>query len=240
MTSSEKPFVIVDAGNTSVKVAHVKNSQILSVHRFAQVSDALTTISDADVVCASVLNENFRQFFIERGTSFYQITHQSTLPFKSAYGSMETIGVDRLCNMAAAFKLFGSQNCLVVDIGTCIKFDFISENNVYLGGSIAPGIELRYKALYEHTSQLPMLDFKSAVSIIGEDTNKSMHSGVINGIQHEIQGMIMRYEKDFGDLKILITGGDASYFEFPQKSNIFANKNLTLEGIVEIYEINAL
>ena len=240
MTSSEKPFVIVDAGNTSVKVAHVKNSQILSVHRFAQVSDALTTISDADVVCASVLNENFRQFFIERGTSFYQITHQSTLPFKSAYGSMETIGVDRLCNMAAAFRLFGSQNCLVVDIGTCIKFDFISENNVYLGGSIAPGIELRYKALYEHTSQLPMLDFKSAVSIIGEDTNKSMHSGVINGIQHEIQGMIMRYEKDFGDIKILITGGDASYFEFPQKSNIFANKNLTLEGIVEIYEINAL
>ena len=239
MTSSEKPFVIVDAGNTSVKVAHVKNSQILSVHRFAQVSDALTTISDADVVCASVLNENFRQFFIERGVSFYQITHQSTLPFKSAYGSMETIGVDRLCNMAAAFKLFGSQNCLVVDIGTCIKFDFISENNVYLGGSIAPGIELRYKALYEHTSQLPMLDFKSAVSIIGEDTNKSMHSGVINGIQHEIQGMIMRYEKDFGDIKILITGGDASYFEFPQKSNIFANKNLTLEGIVEIYEINA-
>ena len=239
MTSSEKPFVIVDAGNTSVKVAHVKNSQILSVHRFAQVSDALSTISDADVVCASVLNENFRQFFIERGGSFYQITHQSTLPFKSAYGSMETIGVDRLCNMAAAFKLFGSQNCLVVDIGTCIKFDFISENNVYLGGSIAPGIELRYKALYEHTSQLPMLDFKSAVSIIGEDTNKSMHSGVINGIQHEIQGMIMRYEKDFGDIKILITGGDASYFEFPQKSNIFANKNLTLEGIVEIYEINA-
>ena len=240
MTSSEKPFVIVDAGNTSVKVAHVKNSQILSVHRFAQVSDALTTISDADVVCASVLNENFRQFFIERGVSFYQITHQSTLPYKSAYESMETIGVDRLCNMAAAFRLFGSQNCLVVDIGTCIKFDFISENNVYLGGSIAPGIELRYKALYEHTSQLPMLDFKSAVSIIGEDTNKSMHSGVINGIQHEIQGMIMRYEKDFGDLKILITGGDASYFEFPQKSNIFANKNLTLEGIVEIYEINAL
>ena len=239
MTSSEKPFVIVDAGNTSVKVAHVKNSQILSVHRFAQVSDALTTISDADVVCASVLNENFRQFFIERGTSFYQITHQSTLPFKSAYESMETIGVDRLCNMAAAFRLFGSQNCLVVDIGTCIKFDFISENNVYLGGSIAPGIELRYKALYEHTSQLPMLDFKSAVSIIGEDTNKSMHSGVINGIQHEIQGMIMRYEKDFGDIKILITGGDASYFEFPQKSNIFANKNLTLEGIAEIYEINA-
>ena len=239
MTSSEKPFVIVDAGNTSVKVALVKNSQILSVHRFAQVSDALSTISDADVVCASVLNENFRQFFIERGTSFYQITHQSTLPFKSAYGSMETIGVDRLCNMAAAFRLFGSQNCLVVDIGTCIKFDFISENNVYLGGSIAPGIELRYKALYEHTSQLPMLDFKSAVSIIGEDTNKSMHSGVINGIQHEIQGMIMRYEKDFGDIKILITGGDASYFEFPQKSNIFANKNLTLEGIVEIYEINA-
>jgi len=240
MTSSVKPFVIVDAGNTSVKVAHIKNSQIQSVHRFAHVSDALSTISDADVVCASVLNENFKQLFINSGGSFHQITHQSKLPFKSAYGSMETIGVDRLCNMAAAFKLFESQNCLVVDIGTCIKFDFLSENNLYLGGSIAPGIELRYKALHEHTSQLPMLDFKSAAAIIGADTNKSMHSGVINGIQHEIKGMILRYEKDFGDLKILISGGDASYFDFPQKSNIFANKNLTLEGIVEIYEFNAV
>tara|TARA_B100000902_G_scaffold374153_1_gene402866 strand:+ start:134 stop:856 length:723 start_codon:yes stop_codon:yes gene_type:complete len=240
MTSSVKPFVIVDAGNTSVKVAHIKNSHIQSVHRFAHISDALSTISDADVVCASVLNENFKQLFINSGGSFHQITHQSKLPFKSVYGSMETIGVDRLCNMAAAFKLFESQNCLVVDIGTCIKFDFLSENNLYLGGSIAPGIELRYKALHEHTSQLPMLDFKSATAIIGGDTNKSMHSGVINGIQHEIQGMILRYEKDFGDLKILITGGDASYFDFPQKSNIFANKNLTLEGIVEIYEFNAV
>jgi type III pantothenate kinase len=84
-----------------------------------------------------------------------------------------------------------------------------------------------------------LLDLKLNAPIIGEDTKGSMHSGVINGLLHEIEGMISRYEKDFEDLKILITGGDASYFDFPQKSNIFANKNLTLEGIVEIYEINA-
>ena len=240
MTSSVKPFVIVDAGNTSVKVAHIKNSQIQSVHRFAHVSDALSTISDADVVCASVLNENFKQLFINSGGSFHQITHQSKLPFKSAYGSMETIGVDRLCNMAAAFKLFESQNCLVVDIGTCIKFDFISANNIYLGGSISPGIDVRYKSLHEHTSKLPLIASKVNTPIIGDNTKRAIHSGVINGMQYEIQGMILRYEKDFSDLKILITGGDASYFDFPQKSNIFANKNLTLEGIVEIYEFNAV
>jgi type III pantothenate kinase len=152
---------------------------------------------------------------------------------------METIGIDRLCNVAGAMKTFESEHCLIVDIGTCIKFDFISAKNVYLGGSISPGINLRYRALHEYTSKLPLIDSKANASIIGDSTASSIHSGVINGIMHEIQGIILRYEKDFGQLKILITGGDASYFEFPQKSNIFANKNLTLEGIVEIYEINA-
>jgi len=240
MSTSEKSFLIVDAGNTSIKVAQVKNSQIDSVKRFDHISDAAGYISDAFVVCASVLNENFKELVIKNGGRFHQVTHQSVLPFKSAYSSMETIGIDRLCNVAAAIKNFESEHCLVVDIGTCIKFDFISAKHVYLGGSISPGVNLRYKALHDYTSKLPLIDLKSNAAMIGDSTNSSIHSGVINGIMHEIQGMILRYEKDFGHLKILITGGDASYFDFPQKSNIFANKNLTLEGIVEIYEINAL
>jgi type III pantothenate kinase len=239
MSTSEKPFVIVDAGNTSIKVAQVKNSRIKRVQRFGHISEAISSIPGADIVCASVLSEDFQQIVSENGGSLHQITYQSLLPFKSAYRSMKTIGIDRLCNVAGALKSFKGKNCLIIDIGTCIKFDLISESNVYLGGSISPGIDLRYKALNEHTSQLPLLDLKLNAPIIGEDTKGSMHSGVINGLLHEIEGMISRYEKDFEDLKILITGGDASYFDFPQKSNIFANKNLTLEGIVEIYEINA-
>ena len=240
MSTSNKSFLIIDAGNTSIKVAQVKNTQIQVVKRFDGISDAIGSISDSFVVCASVLNENFKQLLIKNGCRFHQLTHQSVLSFKSAYSSMETIGIDRLCNIAAALKTFESENCLVVDIGTCIKFDFISSKNVYLGGSISPGINLRYKALHDYTSKLPLIDMKSNAPMIGDSTARSIHSGVINGIMHEIQGMILRYEKDFGQLKILITGGDASYFDFPQKSNIFANKNLTLEGIVEIYEINAL
>jgi type III pantothenate kinase len=99
---------------------------------------------------------------------------------------------------------------------------------------------LRYQSLHEYTSKLPLLDIKGHTDIIGNNTTRAIHSGVINGIRHEIEGLISRYEHDFDDLQILITGGDASYFDFPQKSNIFANKNLTLEGIVEIYEINTL
>ena len=99
---------------------------------------------------------------------------------------------------------------------------------------------MRYRSLNHYTSKLPLLTFKDKVSLIGENTNASIHSGVINGMTHEIQGMISRYERDFDELQIFLTGGDASYFDFPQKSNIFANKNLTLEGIVEIYKIHAL
>lgn len=240
MSTSKNSFVVIDAGNTSIKVAEVKNSKIEMVHRFDEVSSLLPYLSENNVVCASVVHKDFEHLVVSSGGTYHEINHNSKLPYTSQYKSMETIGVDRLCNVAAALKYFNAENCLIVDIGTCVKFDFISLDGLYKGGSISPGIGLRYKALNSYTSKLPLIDLKSARTIIGSDTKESIHSGVINGLTNEIEGMISRYEKDFQELKVIITGGDASYFDFPQKSNIFANKNLTLEGIVEIYENNAL
>ena len=240
MSTSKNSFVVIDAGNTSIKVAEVKNSKIEMVHRFDEVSSLLPYLSENNVVCASVVHKDFEHLVVSSGGTYHEINHNSKLPYTSQYKSMETIGVDRLCNVAAALKYFNAENCLIVDIGTCVKFDFISLDGLYKGGSISPGIGLRYKALNSYTSKLPLIDLKSARTIIGCDTKESIHSGVINGLTNEIEGMISRYEKDFQELKVIITGGDASYFDFPQKSNIFANKNLTLEGIVEIYENNAL
>jgi type III pantothenate kinase len=79
-----------------------------------------------------------------------------------------------------------------------------------------------------------------SVNIIGADTKKSIISGVMNGLKAEIIGVIERYEHEFGPIHVYLTGGDARYFDIPQKNNIFAVKNLTLEGAVEIYKLNAL
>jgi type III pantothenate kinase len=221
-------------------LAIIENTKIVAVYRFLFLDDIIPFIEGKTVVCGSVTNHDFKRLVERYGGVYVQITNSITLPFKSAYTSMETVGIDRLCNIAAASSKFHRTNVLVIDIGTCIKFDFLSNQCIYKGGSIAPGISLRYKSLNDYTSKLPLLDLKKPTALIGANTIHAIQSGIVNGMTHEIQGLISRYENDFEDLQILITGGDASYFDFPQKSNIFANKNLTLEGIVEIYEINTL
>lgn len=240
MFKRQKDYVIIDAGNTAIKLAVIKNGKLSTVDRFSSLDQIIPFIINKVVVCISVTHQDFKKLVEDNNGLFFQISYNRKLPFISEYTSMETIGIDRLCNVAAAAAKFPLSNSLIIDIGTCVKFDFLSSDNVYRGGSIAPGISLRYQSLHEYTSKLPLLNIKEHTDIIGDNTTRAIQSGVINGMRHEIEGLISRYQHDFDDLQILITGGDATYFDFPQKSNIFANKNLTLEGIVEIYEINTL
>ena len=125
-----------------------------------------------------------------------------------------------------------------IDIGTCIKFDLISKNDGYLGGSIAPGINLRYRSLNDYTGKLPLLFNKSATQLVGNDTNSSIQSGVLNGMNAEINGLIKMYTEQYSDLTFFMTGGDARYFDLDSKNDIFADENLTLIGLFEIYKHN--
>ncbi len=108
-----------------------------------------------------------------------------------------------------------------------------------MGGTIAPGIDLRYKSLNAFTEKLPLLSNKSALPIVGKDTKTSMQSGVINGMRAEIEGLVSYYESQFQDLTFFMTGGDANFFDIQGKNDIFAVENLTLYGLFEIYKHNA-
>ena len=119
------------------------------------------------------------------------------------------------------------------------KTSSTNSNREYLGGSISPGIDLRYKSLNDYTGNLPLLSNKSTTKLVGEDTNMSIQSGVINGINAEINGFMSSYAEQFDDLTFFVTGGDASFFELHSKNDIFANENLTLLGLFEIYRHNA-
>jgi type III pantothenate kinase len=129
-------------------------------------------------------------------------------------------------------------NRVVIDLGTCLKFDFLNKKNEYLGGSISPGLQMRYQALHHFTGKLPQLEAYKA-GFIGASTKDSIHAGVIEGMQGEINHFISRYETDFKDLTFFVTGGDLKYFEFHPKSNIFAVENLTLWGLFYLYQMNA-
>src|SRR5690606_17210513 len=120
----------------------------------------------------------------------FYLTQKSPLPIVNAYSTPETLGNDRLANAVAANTMFPDQNCLVIDIGTCLKFDFVNAENKYLGGSISPGYQMRFRALHTYTEKLPLISPKHPNELIGSSTETSIRSGVYNGLLNEIEGMI--------------------------------------------------
>jgi len=231
---------VIDAGNTRLKLAVFENDTLQNVHYFDNKTSLLNFLNkNGKIIVSSVIDSSFLIDLKQFATQIFEIDSKTKLPFIMKYKTPDTLGIDRICNIAAinAFKSTGNRLC--IDIGTCIKFDFIDDEQNYLGGSISPGLRLRYKALNTFTSKLPLIEPIEQVDIIGNTTTSAIQSGVQNGIEAEIKGVIERYQQKYNDLTIFITGGDAHYFDIEEKNNIFADENLTLKGIFELYKLNA-
>lgn len=234
---------IVDAGNSSIKVARFESNQLKEVQRFP--SEDLTEISsfiranEGKYAVSSVLSEKKTTELISTIPGIELIKTDAKVEMKINYGTTNTLGMDRLCNAIYAFNRTKTEYAAVVDIGTCIKFDLVHKTDGYLGGSISPGINLRYKALNDYTGKLPLLSNKTRSEYVGTSTNLSIQSGVMNGMNAEINEMMEQYRKRFSSLTFFMTGGDAQNFDILAKNDIFADENLTLIGLYEIYQQNA-
>ncbi len=230
---------IIDAGNSRIKLGVCVKGEIVSLRSFNSLALLKQELEpNVPIAISSVLNSNFEQDFKKYENPVFWINHEVKLPFKIKYLSPTTLGIDRICNVAAIFNTNQFTNRLIIDIGTCIKFDFLNDKNEYEGGSISPGLKLRYKALNLFTDKLPLIETSDKVNLIGNSTESSIQSGVQNGIESEITGLISKYREKYKDLSIYITGGDAHYFDLVQKNGIFADEILTLKGILEIYLLN--
>ncbi|MFM7566943.1 MAG: type III pantothenate kinase [Flavobacteriales bacterium] len=225
---------VADQGNTALKIAKVEGDAIVWVKRLTDPRALEDMIPrNALVAFGNVASSDFLSFIQHTKTFPVQRT---PLPFHSNYENKETIGIDRLCNIAAIAHEPGYAR-LVIDMGTCIKFDFINAQNEYLGGSISPGIKVRFESLNAHTAELPNLSHRlEPWNLIGNSTEGSILSGVLGGVQLEIESRIDRYEQQFGALKIYLTGGDLNHFVIGQKNHIFVDEYLTLKGIYALYK----
>lgn len=233
----------IDAGNTSIKLAIFTKDELQEVHRFDSFETLSKNLSsEYPIVLASVREGDFAMK-LKENFSIYEITPKSKTPFYSQY--QNNLGADRLCNVAAMYARMKKNNDIgggiTVDIGTCVKFDYLDEAFNYVGGSISPGISLRLKSLNDYTARLPLLIVPDhQASLYGNTTSSSIYSGVMGGIKGEIEARIAEFRKLNANMAVFITGGDAHYFDFEQKNGIFADENLTLKGIHEIYVFNAL
>lgn len=235
---------IVDAGNSFLKVGVFKDQILENVVRigYLELSDyaeLLNNSEDKVVFISSVLNEYETNKLIDIYSASIVLKRDDFLPIQIKYESPETLGLDRICNSVASFFLAKGKHSVAIDIGTCIKFDFTDKEGNYLGGSISPGINLRYKSMNDYTGKLPLIKDRISSDLIGNNTLNSMRSGVINGIKAEIDQFIDLYSQQYQDLTFFVTGGDAVYFDFPFKNNIFVDENLTLKGLHQIYLVNA-
>lgn len=169
------------------------------------------------------------------------IDYKFKSPIHNKYLSPETLGIDRITACAGAYALNKKQGSfLVIDAGTCITYDFVNENNQYIGGAISPGLKMRASALNTFTEKLPLIKLDSGViSTIGRNTTDSIKSGISNGITHEINGYIHDICKKHNNIKVFLTGGDAFFFEDALKNGIFAEPNLVLIGINELMTFDA-
>lgn len=234
---------ILDAGNTSLKLGVFENGILHKTARFSyETIDELlfeyAKFNQPPVFLSTVLSEKDSEKLMRNFKSIERLTREHSLPIQINYQS-PGLGFDRICNAVAANSFSIGKHSVAIDIGTCIKFDYTNNKGEYFGGSISPGIRLRYQSMHVFTGKLPLVKEKSKISMVGNSTIESLQSGVMNGIQAEIELFIKKYELEFKDLTFFVTGGDAEYFDFPLKNNIFVDQNLTLKGLYKIYELNA-
>lgn len=169
---------------------------------------------------------------------FHKLGHTSKLPFTTPVGKPETIGADRLAICAASVDLFPQHHNLAIGLGTCITYNYINQAHEFLGGSISPGMNMRFRAMHEQTALLPLIHAESTFPLVGYDTKTNLLSGVILGISKEIDGIIDAYALKYSNFNVLLTGGDMGFFVPHLKNKIFADPNLIYKGLYAISEFN--
>lgn len=236
-------LLAVDIGNTKIKAAVFEGTVLLE--RFVFDKDEteknvenifLQYAKIQQTVLSSVGKDNFGLLSqLEKRSKLVTISHSSSFPFLNKYATPDTLGIDRMVLSAGAVLQYPLQNRLVIDAGTCITYDFIDSSDNYLGGAISPGLQLRYNAMHNFTAKLPLLYPEMPQEYIGNSTAGSMHSGVVNGVLHELEGFVRQYNEQYQELTIILTGGDADFLAKRLKNTIFANSNFLLESLNLLY-----
>jgi len=253
-------LLVIDSGNTNVVFAVYENDERLGVFRISndpkRTADeyavwlmdliALKKLDYNDIsqcILASVVPET--QFNLislcQRYFSEPLVVGQNKtiLGIKVLIDQPDQVGADRLVNTVAAYKKYGGPQ-IIVDFGTATTFDVLDESGNYCGGIIAPGINLSIQALYMAAAKLPLVEIKATEKVIGKATIPAMQSGIFWGYISMVEGLVARIKQEFGEpMGVIATGGLAELFADETDVIEQTDRGLTLDGLVEIYRLNA-
>ncbi|MEI8097655.1 MAG: type III pantothenate kinase [Sediminibacterium sp.] len=233
-----------DFGNTRLKCAIFKNRELENLIVIDNdlpetIQAVLNQYQPNKTILASVINHNpASEAILASQTQFHKLSYTSKIPLTTPVGKPETIGADRLALCAAAVDLFPNQHNLVIGLGSCITYNFVNKFHEFLGGSISPGMQMRFRSMHEYTALLPLIEADNQFPLIGFDTKTNLLSGVILGMAKEIDGIIEAYSLKYSNFNVLLTGGDMGFFVPHLKKKIFADSYLIYKGLYAISEFN--
>lgn len=238
--------LVIDIGNTNSKFAvfnarelvHFQRVETLTVSHLKEVLKTFQvqnfTISSVNIAVDELVD------FLKDELTYFPFSTKVSAGIVNHYLTLDTLGLDRWAKVIAAKQLFANKNCLIIDAGTCITYDLITHKSEYFGGSISPGIRMRFEALNHFTGKLPLIDWDPTQAIpAGTSTENALKSGVLHGIVNEIIGFITTENTKNDTLSILLTGGDANFLMEQLKNSIFASQithdpYLVLKGLNEV------
>lgn len=250
-------LLAADIGNTSITLGLFDNEALVEDFRLA--SDKDLSLEEYEVLLKSL----FKDYKIE-GCIISSVVEELSKKFKTAADNifktnsillsakintgikikmpnLEEVGADRIANAAGAYVLY-KHPVIVVDFGTATTFDIVNKDGEFIGGVIAPGLNLQLKTLNKFTSKLPRIDIAESKNAIGNNTVDAMLSGVIRGCACMIDGLAAQCEEELGERAVLVaTGGYAGFVsDYLKRPFDFINPTLTLEGLRHLYYINQL
>ncbi|NNE27961.1 MAG: type III pantothenate kinase [Saprospiraceae bacterium] len=236
--------LVVDIGNSRIKTAifegrEMIDFQIFETLRVTEIKQIEKKYAFKYCIMSSVRSKQpyFVQY-LSRNYDLIVLDHKTKTGLKSLYKTRKTLGRDRIAASVGGANTFKNKNVLVIDLGTCIKYDFVSKEGIYEGGNIAPGLFMRLEAMHNFTSQLPLVKPKWNENLLGKSTKEALQNGAVRGISYEIADFIKTLTKKKGRFQVILTGGDADFFARTLESKIFVDPYLVLKGLNDILLYN--
>ena len=239
-------IITIDFGNTLHKVGIFDGDELVRLKQYdrlnlSKLKDLLAEYPQVrDGIASSVVHypSGIKKFLQQNLHFFIELTYLTPLPLINNYTTPKTLGRDRIASAVAASRLFPGVPSLVVNAGTCITYDLVTDRNAYQGGAISPGLQMRLSAMHTFTRKLPLLELQDPGNLIGSDTRESMIAGAVHGAVAEVIGMIGEYRKSYSNLQVILSGGDMEFLDKLLKIRIFALPNIVMVGLKYILEHN--
>jgi type III pantothenate kinase len=238
--------ICIDFGNTFSKIGYFNGDKLQEYLPKIESNQIIKVCQKYDyeqiMICSVTKNvDEIEKEFSVLGKNINILTPHTLLPIQKNYETPETLGADRLAAAVGAASIFPNENTLIIDMGTCIKYDLVEKGIIFQGGIIAPGLKMRFKAMHVFTKKLPLIEsYEPWPNLIGKNTIQAMQSGVLNGILAEMDGIIDQYSAQLTKFKIILCGGDATLFESRLKYPTFVVPELVPIGLnrILLYNLN--